>query len=120
MGDGLKRARAATRATRGLPPETPKLGEIAERIAAHLRRFEASPTIARVYFDDSVLYRTIYASSSVKPAGSRLAVRYIGHESPDLLTKATALGYHAWLDAGNVGRHWEWAGAGETAEGESK
>lgn len=117
MGDGLKRARDAARATRGLPPETPKLGEIAERIAAHLRRFEADPVInptregrrIRAYYSPSALVR-----------GSRVGIAYVSFQPETCLTKSAALGYLAWLDAGNVGRHWEWERAVKAAEEPSK
>ena len=106
MGDGLKRARDAARATRGLPPEVPKLGEIAERIAAHLARFEADAALCETQNIDGPRGR-LYQSPDARKAGSSLYVKYAPCKD-DNITKATALGYLAWLDAGGVGRHWEW------------
>ena len=104
MGDGLKRARDAARATRGLPPETPKLAEIAERIAAHLRRFEASPAINAPRDGRRI---NAYHNPSAFVRGSRIGVGYVSFQSETCLTKPEALAYLAWLDAGNVGRHFE-------------
>lgn len=121
MGDGLKRARDATRATRGLPPETPKLAEIAERIAAHLRRFEADPALRETQ-NTSGPRMKLYWGAFTNVAGSRIRVGYVrGRFDDECITKATALGYLAWLDAGNVGRHFEQQRAAvKAAEGPSK
>jgi len=117
MGDGLKRARDAARATRGLPPETPKLGEIAERIAAHLARFEADPVVnANVPPDTQP-----FSSPIARVNGRCVDVFYQWSYRQSTLTKAQALGYLAWLDAGGVGRHWEWERQQASAsKGESK
>ena len=122
MGDGLKRARDAARATRGLPPETPKLGEIAERIAAHLARFEADPVLREtqnIYGPRTPIYRGAFAIV----AGSRVRVGYLNgsYDISVCLTRSEALGYLAWLDAGGVGRHWEWERQqASVSKGESK
>ena len=118
MGDGLKRARDATRAKRGLAPAQPKLAEIAARIAAHLLRFEAS--VEHNPWDDRRLTWP-YAKPRARACGARVEVIYHYAVTGDKLTRATAAAYLAWLDAGGVGRHWEWerqrAGA---SKGESK
>ena len=111
MGDGLKRARDAARATRGLPPETPKLAEIAERIAAHLRRFADDATInATRYYDDPRVTsnRSMVLVYYYEPRHKPGAGRYFDAKPSARMKKAQALGYLAWLDAGGVGRHWEW------------
>ncbi len=107
MGDGLKRARDATRATRGLPPETPKLAEIAARIAAHLARFEADQALCKTQNIDGPRL-TLFARPSVFVRGPRLLVSYSSALDTVTITKAQAIAYLAWLDAGGVGRHWEW------------
>lgn len=118
MGDGLKRARDAARATRGLPPETPKLAEVAERIAAHLARFEADPVVNAVKgYGGSRL--PLYYQSGAYPAGAKVGVVYINFQYHSKLSKRDALGYLAWLDAGGVGRHWEWERQ-QASKGEGK
>ena len=121
MGDGLKRARDATRATRGLAPAQPKLAEIAARIAAHLARFEADPALRQTHGIDGprvVRYRKPF----VKASGGRVCIRYVDyHNLRACIYKGQALAYLAWLDAGGVGRHWEWERQRASAsKGESK
>ena len=80
-----------------------KLDEIAKRILAHLKRFEADPVINarnRKYGTTPYYYSMAYR------AGSRVAVCYVTYQGASNLTKDEALKYLAWLDAGNVGRHW--------------
>lgn len=108
MGDGLRRARDAARATRGLPPAAPKLAEIAERIAAHLRRFEADPVA-------NALGHYV-AARIVRVSEQSILINYRGGDFVPSrkwrllcsLKRSDAAGYLAWLDAGGVGRHWEW------------
>ncbi len=76
-----------------------KLEESAQRILAHLQRFEADPTIdARA---------ASYYCVNAYVAGSRIGVTYVSFQGRSCLTKAEALAYLAWLDAGHVGRHYE-------------
>jgi hypothetical protein len=76
----------------------PKLREIADRIAAHLKRMEmAQPN--RGYG------RSLYWKANSWPAGSKIGVVYISYQYEHKLTKADALEYLAWLDAGNEGTH---------------
>lgn len=79
----------------------PKIAEIADRIAAHLKRMEkAQPNPGTT--------RCTYYMSNAWAAGSRVGLRYICYQLTTNLTKAEALEYLAWLDAGNQGRHYEW------------
>lgn len=78
-----------------------KLKEIAELIAAHLKRFELDPAINTKSGMNSKYYHT---NSWV--AGSKIGIRYISYQSNYFLTKNEALLYLAWLDEGNVGSHW--------------
>ena len=84
----------------------PKLAEIATRIHAHLKRFEADPKINR-YKDADRHQRGLHPFywSGAYVGGSRVGVRYISYQGATCLTKQEALGYLAWLDAGNVGKH---------------
>jgi hypothetical protein len=65
--------------------------EIAARIDAHLKRFEA----------DASPYDLAYTTMTANAI-------YISYDSGvERLDKSEALAYLAWLDAGNVGKHWE-------------
>jgi hypothetical protein len=80
----------------------PTLREIAQRIDAHLDRFEADPKINKVVHGMRSYY---YAGARV--AGRWVSVAYISFQGPSSLDRERALRYLAWLDAGNIGRHYE-------------
>lgn len=82
----------------------PKLAEIAARIGAHLKRFEADPKVNRVFgkFKTHTYYCVECCTS-----GPRVFVTYVGYQGNSSLTKAEALAYLEWLDAGGVGKHWD-------------
>lgn len=77
-----------------------KLADIALRIADHLARMEKNDP-------NHGTTRSRYWHSNAWPAGSRVGVRYISYQAAWKLTRADALEYLAWLDAGNEGRHSE-------------
>lgn len=94
--------------------EKMKLPELAKLIAAHLRRFENDPEInynreydqtARkwVRTNDKSRGTSPYYQSSSHASGGRVWVRYVAYQGRRGLTKAQAIAYLAWLDAGNVG-----------------
>ena len=105
MSDGMKRAFAATKATR--QDTGPKLGEIAERITAHLQRFEADPAINVETLVGGMKLTPYYKAFAVA-SGSRVMVKNVSYQCHTNLTKADALAYLAWLDAGNVGTLVDW------------
>lgn len=74
----------------------PKLADIASRIYAHLMRLEKGHKGSKP---------TRYFMPNAWPAGSRVGVRYVSYQGSWFLTKADALEYLAWLDAGNEGSH---------------
>lgn len=79
-----------------------RLTEIAKKIDAHLKRFEADKKINKL----NERYNTVaYYNANARQTGAKVAVRYISYQGRSLLDKKTALRYLAWLDAGNVGRH---------------
>lgn len=80
-----------------------KLREIASRIGAHLERFEADPDIC---FGASMAAK--YVRPDVYATRTCLQIRYVSVREYRQLTKADAIDYLAWLDAGNVGTHWDW------------
>lgn len=93
------------------PPAKLKLPEIAARIHAHLKRFEADPTINKPRFYDKGAngkdyYTKTYYEAGACASGSRIFVTYVRYQGHASLTKAEALVYLKWLDSGNVGKHW--------------
>ena len=82
-----------------------KLKDIASRIRAHLRRFEADPKINTTRPEP---YGGVpYFGAGAYSAGRFVYVKYINYQGSSYLTKDEATRYLAWLDAGNIGRHYE-------------
>lgn len=86
-------------------PQTPKLTEIAERINAHLKRFEADPDIN--HRDGRPGGLQPYYKANARRTGRFVRVTYVSFQGHPTLTRDEALAYLAWLDAGHVGRHWK-------------
>ena len=104
MSDGMKRAFAATKATR--QDTGPKLGEVAARITAHLQRFAADPA-TNAY--DAANMTWPYTEPCARERGSKVGVHYKSFSGcRDMLVKADALAYLAWLDGGGVGKVDDW------------
>ena len=82
------------------------LAQIAAQIDTHLKRFERDPKINKVDKKKrSGLHPFYYAGAW---AGGRwVYVKYIDFQGSSNLSRAEALAYLAWLDAGNVGQHYE-------------
>jgi hypothetical protein len=78
-----------------------KNGEIADKIRAHLKRFEADPAI-----NEKRRGLSSYWTAGAGASGRYVYVQYIAYQGSTALSKADALAYLAWLDAGNVGRHY--------------
>ena len=90
--------------------QSPSLTEIATRISRHLLRFAADPAITEKEWTDrkgEAHKLVLYWSPSAYRGGSRCMVRYVAYQLIASLTKAQAERYLAWLDAGNVGRHYD-------------
>lgn len=87
-----------------MAPAELKLPEIAKRIGAHLARMEADPTLNTANPHSKSGSRK-YRNAVSYQAGPKLAVVYVSLHGATLLTKAEALAYLAWLDAGNSGKH---------------
>lgn len=88
---------------------TPKrltMTELAARINVHLKRFEADPVINAPYTYETMKLRH-YWHAGAGVSGRRVHVTYISYQGSRGLTRAQAEQYLAWLDAGNVGRHYE-------------
>ena len=81
-----------------------KLAEIAARIDAHLKRFEADLKInppAERYGS------SLYYHARAYVGGRWVYVAYVSYHGNLNLSKTDAERYLEWLDAGNIGRHWE-------------
>jgi hypothetical protein len=87
-----------------------KTTEIAASISKYIDRFGSDPKIARkTWTDGNGVDRelSLYWHGHAWRGGSRVMVRYVSYQSASSLTKEEAEQYLAWLDAGNVGRHYE-------------
>ncbi len=80
-----------------------KLTEIADRITAHLKRFERDPVINKLNKWDAKPYYNAHAWRG----GAYVRIRYVSYRGTTSLRRAEAIAYLEWLDAGNVGRHFE-------------
>jgi len=72
--------------------------EIAARIDAHLKRFEADLA--------PLAPMSPYWHANAHAAHGWIYVCYVSYQGYSALRKADALAYLEWLDAGYVGRHW--------------
>jgi hypothetical protein len=108
-----KSAPRAGAPVRGVGGLRPTLNEIADRITAHLRRFERDPAIntergvERAGFEPSAL-KPYYMPGAWR-SGARVRVKYLGYRDGTPLSREEAEAYLAGLDKGFVGRHFEFA-----------
>lgn len=80
------------------------LSELATRISAHLKCFENDPEINKREAPNRLLP---YWHARAYGNGTRgIRVRYISFQNGSRLTRAEAARYLAWLDAGNIGKHY--------------
>lgn len=82
-----------------------KLTEIAQRINAHLKRFESDPKINVLTLDFKYKTHRYYHAGAYR-SGRYVSVCYISYQGSSHLNRASALSYLVWLDAGNVGMHY--------------
>lgn len=86
-----------------------KLQEIAERITPYLKRFEADEDWNKVEWESRThgpqTGSKLYNAHASWPGGRYVAVTYISYQGSRNLTKAEALAYLHWLEAGGKGRH---------------
>lgn len=79
------------------------LTEICNRIQSHLTRFSRDPELRETpkgyarYF-----YPRCYRG------GAYARIRYVSYQHTSSLKRAEAEAYLDWLNAGNVGTHYEW------------
>jgi hypothetical protein len=82
----------------------------AAAISAHLARFAADPAHShRRWADSQGRERTAtrFWGTNAHAAGARVSVTYVSYQGRSTLTRAEAEAYRAWLDAGNVGTHYD-------------
>lgn len=100
-----------------------KLDEIAKRISTHLKRFEAdkdgiNATRVQTNYRGQESRLPPYFLAGAGASGRYVYVTYVNYQGESHLTKAQALRYLAWLDAGNVGKHWDALRQPPTRDGE--
>ncbi len=84
-------------------PKPLTLEAVANQINAHLKRFASDPEINRVTKYDTTPY---YFPMAVR-SGRYVTVRYVSYHGNSALTREEAERYLAWLDAGNIGKHFQ-------------
>lgn len=77
------------------------LTKIAAKIDEHLDRFEADPAINA--WDRPGGTRPYYHAGAFRD-GNRVLIRYVSYQHTHSLTRAEAVRYLDWLNAGNVGK----------------
>jgi hypothetical protein len=88
------------------------LDELAARILIHLERFAADPETARVTIkdrNDQPKQITAYWSPRAFKHGRFLRVCYVSYQGDQSISRVDAAEYLAWLDQGNVGKHFKLA-----------
>ncbi len=86
------------------PPKTRLAKALAERIDVHLKRFEADK---KINAPDPKYKTRSYYYAHARGMGHRVFIVYISYQGHSMITIDEATAYLAWLDAGNVGRHYE-------------
>ncbi len=89
------------------------LTETAARISAHLKRFEADDGINRSKRQGAYLGTKPYYGAGAIRSGRFVGVKYVSYQGRYNLKRDEAEAYLAWLDDGNVGRHFEFQRAKE-------
>lgn len=91
-----------TDSTGGVEAGQATVTELASQIDKHLKRFEADPEI-----NVAGGYGRPYYAAGAFRAGAYVKVRYVAYQGGANLRRDEAERYLAWLDAGNVGPHYE-------------
>lgn len=89
--------------------------ELAKLITRHLNRFEKDPEINAVHEKSK---RSPYYEARAYKAGCKLGIVYISYQGRSTLSKADGELYLAWLNAGNVGKHFAWQETKNQSKGE--
>jgi len=99
------------------PTKTQRAKEIGERIDAHLQRIEHDPKLNPSKHYDKKTDRWIvdktgtgiraFYNASARGIGTRVYVIYVSYQGGSFIDLDVAEAYLAWLDAGNVGNHYQ-------------
>lgn len=81
-----------------------KLNEIAARINEYLQKFEKDLSINKI---DPKNYTCKFYYANAYSGGKFVFIKYINSQGSTPLTRERAERYLAWLEAGNVGMHFE-------------
>jgi hypothetical protein len=96
--------------------KTEAAAAIAQKIDAHLRRIECDPTLnpgqrldkdRREWVLDPTGPRPYYRARAAVGKRHRVRVIYVSYQAGSYMSIEEAERYLAWLDVGNVGRHFE-------------
>ena len=106
-----------TRTKKPKPPSKAQIArDLAAKIDAHLQRIENDPKLnpserydheKKRWVLDKWGVRDYYNAGAQAIRGPRIAVRYVSYQGTSKITLEEAAAYLTWLDAGNVGRHFE-------------
>ena len=80
-----------------------RLREIAAKIDAHLKRFEADARINRPRAGTTL---TPYWQAGAWHSGRWVHIIYVSYQGVRTLSRVQAEKYLAWLEQGGIGRHW--------------
>lgn len=84
-----------------------KVDKIADKISAHLKRFENDPEINIPPEGQRMKIHPYYGAHASRTYGPTVSVTYISFQGPSKLTPEDAVLYLKWLDKGNVGKHYK-------------
>ena len=85
----------------------PTLDDIASRINTYLKKFESDKKINKKGKTVGGMKLSRYWQAFAVRSGRFVSVTYIAYQGPSHLTRQEAEKYLAWLDAGNVGTHYQ-------------
>lgn len=86
-----------------------KLKEIAEKINAHLKRWEADPVINKNTKPDRS-GSSDYYDARAWASGARVGIQYIGYQGFSHMSKAEAEEFLSLIEGGYVGKHFHVVG----------
>jgi hypothetical protein len=101
---------AEPRRAGGQASQRSPLQQLADRIHAHLQRFEADPVINRYGKGATPAQQALhpyYHAVCGYGGGSKIFISYVSYQGNSFLTWVEAAQYLEKLDAGFVGRHYE-------------
>ncbi len=80
--------------------------ELAERIDAHLKRFEHDPEINKASSGRMMNITPYFHAHASRAYGPTVSITYISFQGTSKLKPEEAQAYLKWLDDGNIGTHY--------------